>query len=136
MRQLEKENNIIVTGYVDDIRVYYNCADVCIAPLHLGRGVQNKVLEAMAMGRPTITTSKANAGVQGRAGEHLLIADTADDFIKAISCLLNDHEQAARLGRAAREFVVSHFDWDVNMLKLQKLVLNERIERYTNQIRL
>lgn len=125
VRQLAKENNIIVTGFVNDIRDYYNRADVCVAPLHLGRGVQNKVLEAMAMGKPTITTSKANAGIQAKAGEHLLIADAADAFINAISCLLNDREQAARLGSAARDFVVRHFDWDVNMLKLKKMVLNQ-----------
>ena len=122
---LAKKSNIIVTGFVDDIRDYYKRADVFVAPLHLGRGVQNKVLEAMAMGIPTITTSKANAGIQGNAGEHLLIADTADAFINAISCLLNDREQAARMGSAARDYVVSHFDWDVNMQKLENMSLNQ-----------
>ena len=125
VRQLAKKSNIVVTGFVDDIRDYYKLADVFVAPLHLGRGIQNKVLEAMAMGIPTITTSKANAGIQGNAGEHLLIADSADAFINAISCLLNDRGQAARLASAARDFVVSHYDWDVNMLKLQKIALKQ-----------
>ena len=61
--------------------------------------------------------------------------DTADAFINTISSVLDDREQATRLGNAARDFVVSHFDWEVNMLKLQKLALNERIEDYTNRIR-
>lgn len=123
--QLAKENNIIITGYVDDIRDYYNLADVCIAPLHLGRGIQNKVLEAMSMARPTIVTSRANAGVQGKAGEHLLIANNADEFVNGITCLLDDRELAARLGSAARDFVVRNFDWDVNIQKLHELILNQ-----------
>jgi len=128
VRQLAKEKNIVVTGFVNDIREYYNIADLCVVPLHLGRGVQNKLLEAMAMARATVTTSRANAGVQGKDGEHLLVADTADDFIKAISCLLDDQEQAARLGRAARDFVISYFDWGASMHKLQQLVLKEETQ--------
>ena len=128
VRQLAKEDNIIVTGFVEDIREYYNLADVCVAPLHLGRGIQNKVLEAMAMARPTVTTSRANAGIQAKSGEHLLIADTADAFITAVSCLLDDRDRAARLGSAARDFVVSHFDWNVNMRNLEQLMLNEKAD--------
>ena len=117
---------LFVTGFVDDIRDYYNLADVFVAPLHMGRGVQNKVLEAMAMGRPVVATSKANAGVQGKAGLHLLVADTADAFVEAISSMLNDPKKAAQFGRAARDFVVSNFDWNVNMMRLQELLLSDQ----------
>jgi sugar transferase (PEP-CTERM/EpsH1 system associated) len=136
IRRLDDEENITVTGFVDDIRDYYNLADICVAPLHLGRGVQNKVLEAMAMGKPLVTTSKANAGVQGEGGRHLLIADTAEAFIEAISCLIINPDIAAQLGRSAREFVVNNFDWDVNMMQLQKLLLCENIEHHTCQLNL
>lgn len=123
VRELADDLTVFVTGFVDDIRDYYTLADVCVAPLHLGRGVQNKVLEAMAMERPVVSTSKANAGVQGETGVHLLIADSAEDFADAVSSLLDDPKQAALFGRAAREFVVSQFDWDANMMQLQKLLL-------------
>ena len=129
MRELAVINGIFVTGFVDDIRDYYTLADVCVAPLHLGRGVQNKVLEAMAMGRPVVSTSKANAGVQGEAGVHLLIADTAETFVAAISRMLDDPKQAARFGRVARDFVVSRFDWNANMMQLQELLFCNQKEK-------
>ena len=121
---LAERTNIIVTGFVDDIRVYYKLADVCVAPLHQGRGVQNKVLEAMSMEKPVVTTSRANAGVQAVTGDHLLIADTADDFTAMICRLLDDSQQASIIGRAARDYVVSHFDWETNMLALEELLLS------------
>ena len=122
---LGKQPGIIVTGFVEDIRTYYERADVCIAPLHMGRGVQNKVLEAMAMSRAVVSTTRANAGIQGVSGEHLLVADEADEFRTAVLSLLNDHEKRKRLASNARQFVVDHFNWDHNMQKLQDLLLNE-----------
>lgn len=120
---LAARTNIIVTGFVDDIRAYYKLADVCVAPLHQGRGVQNKVLEAMSMEKPVVATSRANAGVQAVSGDHLLIADTANDFLEMICRLLNDPQQASIIGRAARDYVVSRFDWETNMLALEALLL-------------
>ena len=124
---LRKEPGVIVTGFVEDIRTYYKRADVCIAPLHMGRGVQNKVLEAMAMSRAVVSTSRANAGIQGISGEHLLVADEAEGFLTAILSLLNEHEKRKRLAANARQFVVDHFDWNLNMQKLQDLMFNERL---------
>jgi len=121
---LAERTNVIVTGFVDDIRAYYKLADVCVAPLHQGRGVQNKVLEAMSMEKPVVATSRANAGVQAVSGEHLLIADTAKDFLEMICRLLDNSQQASTIGRAARNYVVTHFDWETNMLALEKMLLS------------
>lgn len=121
---LKERTNIIVTGFVEDIRAYYKLADVCVAPLHQGRGVQNKVLEAMSMGKPVVATSKANAGVQAASDDHLLIADTAKDFTAMICRLLDDSQLASNIGRAARDYVVSRFDWETNILALEELLLS------------
>lgn len=120
---LAARTNITVTGFVEDIRAYYKLADVCVAPLHQGRGVQNKVLEAMSMAKPVVSTSRANAGVLAVSGDHLLIADTAKDFMAMTCRLLDDPQQASIIGRAARDFVVSRFDWETNMLALEALLL-------------
>ncbi len=113
---------IEVTGFVDDIRDYYRIADVCVIPLRLARGVQNKALEAMAMGRAVITTSKANVGIRAKDNEHLLVADTPEEFIRNIALLLQDHQKGETLGKQARAFVTENFDWSRNMAKLDQLL--------------
>ncbi|MCK4622656.1 MAG: TIGR03087 family PEP-CTERM/XrtA system glycosyltransferase [Desulfuromonadales bacterium] len=122
VRELAKIDGITVTGFVDDIRDYYNLADICAVPLRLARGVQNKVLEAMAMGKAVVTTSKANDGIQATDGEQLRVATTADEFIQAVRVLLKDSEGRTALGNNAREFVVARYDWKTNLEKLEKLL--------------
>ncbi len=124
IRDMGVVDNITVTGFVPDIREYYALADICIAPLHQGRGLQNKVLEAMSMATPVVATNRANAGVQGVPGEHLMIADTSEDYVDAISWLLRNSEDAEKMGRAARSFVVSRFDWQSNMSAFEELLVN------------
>ncbi len=123
VKELEKIDGVTVTGFVDDIREYYQLADVCVVPLRLARGVQNKVLEAMAMGKAVVTTSKANAGIQAANNEQLQLADTADEFIQAVRSLLKDLPSRGKLGENAREYVVSGYDWNTNLGKLEKLLI-------------
>jgi sugar transferase (PEP-CTERM/EpsH1 system associated) len=115
VQKLAERPGIEVTGFVDDIRPYYAMADVCVAPLHLGRGVQNKVLEAMAMEQAVVATSKANAGIGAKSGAHLLVADSPGGFAVAVNELLTNLTVRKQLGKAARKFVVSNFDWDKNL---------------------
>ena len=122
VRELAAIEGIAVTGFVDDVRPYYRDADVCVIPLRLARGVQNKVLEALAMGKAVVTTSKANAGIQATDGEHLRVADTAEAFIKAVTSLLHKPQQRESLGNKARDFVVRHYDWATNMEQLEQLL--------------
>ena len=121
VRQLAYVEGVEVTGFVDDIRPYYAMADVCVAPLRMGRGIQNKVLEAMSMERAVVTTSRANAGIQaGR--EHLVIADSPAHFADAVDELLSNDDLRERLGREARRFVVDHFDWEKNLANFVSLL--------------
>lgn len=122
VRDLAALDGITVTGFVEDVRPFYQGADLCVIPLRMARGVQNKVLEAMAMGKAVVTTSKANAGIQATDGEHLRVADTAKLFAGVVVSLLRDSQVRNTLGDRAREFVVANYAWANNMEKLERLL--------------
>ena len=125
VQNLNRLPGVKVTGFVDDIRDYYRQADICVVPLRLARGVQNKVLEAMAMGKAVVTTSKANDGIQAQDGTHLLIADSAEDFVCCTLKLLADRELNGKISSCARDFVVEQYDWQSNMAELSQLLKEE-----------
>ncbi|MFW5906186.1 MAG: TIGR03087 family PEP-CTERM/XrtA system glycosyltransferase, partial [Desulfobia sp.] len=114
--------NVEVTGYANDIREYYRKSDICIIPLRLARGVQNKVLEAMAMGRPVVTTSRVLQGIPATPEQDLLTADTAREFERQVLRLLNDSELARTIGNQGRKFVLRHYDWQQNLQGLDSLL--------------
>ncbi|MEZ5659064.1 MAG: TIGR03087 family PEP-CTERM/XrtA system glycosyltransferase [Burkholderiaceae bacterium] len=119
---LAERDAITVTGFVDDVRADLGAAAVCVAPLRIARGVQNKVLEAMAMGRPVVCTSAAATGIEARAGQELLVADEAAEFAAQVCWLLADQAAADRLGRAGREFVERHHRWADNLARLDRML--------------
>jgi polysaccharide biosynthesis protein PslH len=104
-------DTVRVTGTVDDVRPYLQHAVVVVAPLRVGRGVPNKVLEGMAMGRPVVTTSVSAKSIQARSGLDLLCADTPAQTVAAIDSLLVDAALAARMGAAGRHTVVHEHSW-------------------------
>ena len=111
--------NVIVTGAVDDVRGWLAAADVCVAPLHLARGIQNKVLEAMAMARPVVASSAAAEGIDHDGA--LRVADGAAAMAEAVVALLEDRDQASALGLAARCRVIDRYDWDARLASLGAL---------------
>lgn len=122
VKKLAALQGVHVIGDVADVRPWYQTADVFVVPLRLGRGVQNKVLEAMAMGKPVVSTSRANAGVSANDNEHLLLGDSAAGFANAVRMLLQDNEKRKLLGHRARNFVLAEYDWNINMAKLESLL--------------
>lgn len=111
VKNLERHDGVLVTGRVPDVRPYIGHAAVSVAPLRIARGIQNKLLEAMAMGRPAVATTGALTGVAAEVGRDLLCADTAEGF--AEDCLLAlDPMLAVELGANARRFVVEHHSWE------------------------
>ena len=122
VRALGELPGVGVTGFVADIRPYYAMADLSVIPLRLARGVQNKVLEAMAMGNAVVSTRQALEGIGAESGAHLLVADTPEGFARRILELLTDEGGRGTLGRRARRFVVEAYDWDTNMRKLSGIV--------------
>jgi sugar transferase (PEP-CTERM/EpsH1 system associated) len=113
---------VAVSGTVPDVRPYLAHAAVVVAPLRLARGVQNKVLEAMAMARPVVCASPCAEAIDAETGRHLLAAETAEDFVLQIDRLLADAEFATALGRAARQFVVDHFSWDARLSPIDDIL--------------
>jgi glycosyltransferase involved in cell wall biosynthesis len=109
---LARPGTVEVVGPVADVRPHLARAAISVAPVRFGTGMRGKVLEALAMARPVVTTSVGAEGLGAVSGRHLLVADDADAFAHAIRCLLDDERLARDLGAAGRSFVTTHFGWD------------------------
>ncbi|MBV8687895.1 MAG: TIGR03087 family PEP-CTERM/XrtA system glycosyltransferase [Alphaproteobacteria bacterium] len=119
-------DRVIVTGAVPDVRAWLAAADVVAAPLRIARGVQNKVLEAMAMGRPVVASPAAFEGIEAEPGRDLIVADGAPAQAEAIAALLADPARAAALAAAARRRMEEAYRWDARLAPLAELVLPVR----------
>jgi len=111
---------VSVTGTVADVRPYLQHATVVVAPLRLARGVQNKVLEAMAMARPVVTASTCAGALTALPGQDLLVADEPADYVDAIDGLLQSAARAADLGAAARRCVLDQYSWAAKLAGLDR----------------
>ncbi|MCL7455117.1 MAG: glycosyltransferase, partial [Anaerolineae bacterium] len=111
VEMLGREPGVTVTGFVPDLNEYLNRAAVFAAPLRFSAGVQNKVLEAMAAGRPVVTTSPVSEGLGSMPGRDLLVGDEAQAFAAQVLRLLTDEQRREELGRAGRAFVRSNYSW-------------------------
>ena len=109
---------ISVSGTVPDVRPYLQHAAAVVAPLRLARGIQNKVLEAMAMARPVVAASVCTEAIDAIPGRHLLSADTPDEYVHALSTLLSHPAQAQALGQAGRLQVEQAYGWDGQLAAL------------------
>ncbi len=107
----EREKTLHLTGWVDDIRPFVARAAVCVVPLRIGGGTRLKIFEAMAMGKPAVSTTVGAEGLPVQSGENLLLADTPHDFAQAVLSLLRDPDQRQRLGTAARTLVEENYSW-------------------------
>jgi glycosyltransferase involved in cell wall biosynthesis len=110
VRRLDGDG-VIVTGEVPDVRPWLTSSRVFVAPMTTGTGVKNKVLEAMACGCPTVLTSLAAQGLSCQAGRDVVVRDGIDAFAAAVRDLLSEPRAAARLGRAARDYVLRQHSW-------------------------
>ncbi|MCJ2187297.1 TIGR03087 family PEP-CTERM/XrtA system glycosyltransferase [Novosphingobium beihaiensis] len=111
-------DGIEVWGRVEDVRPWLAAADIALVPLEIARGVQNKVLEAMAMGLPVVLSPGAATGIEARNGRDFLIADSDEDLAKAVVSLAADPVRAGAMGAAAREWIVAHAAWDAALAAL------------------
>jgi glycosyltransferase involved in cell wall biosynthesis len=112
LRNLSERQGVFLTGHVDDVTPYYARCLVAAAPLRAGGGTRLKILEAMAYGCPVVSTTLGAEGLPVQEGEHLLLADTAEDFARAAVHLLEDPELRSRLRSNARRFVEGGYRWD------------------------
>jgi polysaccharide biosynthesis protein PslH len=119
---LAREPAVTVTGFVDDPREFLARASISVAPLRIARGIQNKVLEALAMGLPVVGTTSATQGVEGVPGRDFLLADSVDEQVAAVSELIAHPARAQDLGRRGRAFVEANYDWEVVLAPLDMLL--------------
>lgn len=105
-------DRVEVTGFVDDLKSYMAASRLFIAPMISGSGLQNKLLESMAMGMPTITSELANRALGAEAGKQLIACNSAEQFAAEIVRLLGDETAAEGLGSNGRSFVESGFKWE------------------------
>ena len=122
VKALGKDRRIIVTGSVDDLRIYMNKVQVAVDPLRIGAGLQNKVLEGMSMELPMVITSVANEGIGTIDGENVLIADDPRSFADKVISLLRDPTLRFRTGNAAREFIVANWSWEKHFRDLEGML--------------
>lgn len=130
--RLGKMDNVVVTGWVEDIKPYIARSAVCIAPLWLGTGMRVKILEAWGMGKPVVTTSVGSQGIDCIPGEDVLIADDPQEFAAHTVRLLRDKALREKLGRNGRKRVEAQYDWEVIIQQVEQMydeLLATKIQR-------
>ncbi|MDY0290976.1 MAG: TIGR03087 family PEP-CTERM/XrtA system glycosyltransferase [Desulfuromonadaceae bacterium] len=125
VRALEKIAGVEVTGTVPDMREHLATATVCVVPLLIARGIQNKVLEAMAMEKPVVATRGAATGTHAIDGEELSIADTEEGMAAAIIELLGNEQRRLEMGRKARAYVEREHSWNSHLQRLSEVIGRE-----------
>lgn len=109
---------VMVTGTVPDVRGYLQHAAAVVAPLRVARGIQNKILEAMAMEKPVVTVPSCADAIGAGFEFGVVRAATASEFVQALDLLLQSPDKASELGHAARQFVLKHFSWEAHLSAL------------------
>jgi sugar transferase (PEP-CTERM/EpsH1 system associated) len=122
LRAHDGNDGVRVWGEVPDVRPFLAGANLVVVPLTIARGIQNKVLEAMAMARPVLLTPQAAEGIDGRDGEHFAVADSDGGLIERAYELLADRRLGRELGQAARRYVIERQGWPAMLARLPEIV--------------
>jgi len=122
VRRLSQIDGVRVVGEVDDVRAYLVRADVSVAPMRIARGVQNKVLEAMAVGVPVVATPPAIEGIEVRDGEEVLIGATPEEFASQVMRVLSDAELRKAVTKKAWNKMNQSYNWELVGAKLDRLL--------------
>ncbi len=122
VQALARNAGVVVTGRVKDVRPYLRNAHVVVAPMRIGRGIQNKILEAMAMARAVVATPACTEALSARPGSELELAEHPDAFAQQVMTLLADPGRRDRIGMAARERVLADYCWEFNLARICPLL--------------
>jgi glycosyltransferase involved in cell wall biosynthesis len=118
---LAGDPGVVLTGWVEDVRPYIAASGLYVIPLRIGGGTRLKVLEAMGMGKAIVSTALGCEGFDLVPDQELVVADDPAEFAVAVVDLLRDAERRERLGRAARRFAGSRYDWRMIVPRLEKV---------------
>ncbi|MCG8347887.1 MAG: glycosyltransferase [Chloroflexales bacterium] len=130
VQALAADPRIIVTGYVDDLRPYIAQSAVAVAPLRYGVGIQNKVLEAMALETPVVAARQVAQSLQAEPGADLLLAEDAAEYAQAILALLDDPIWQTRLGQAGRRYVERYHNWNSAAAQIEHIYAAVTAQRH------
>lgn len=108
-----QDNRVKVTGFVDDVRPHIDRAVIYLCPMRDGGGTRLKILDAMSMGKPIVSTSKGCEGIDVTPGENILVADSPEEFVSQIILLLSDSKLQDRIGKQARLLVENKYSWNI-----------------------
>lgn len=122
---LAGQPGVVVTGRVPDIRPWLAHADLTIAPLRIARGIQNKVLEAMAMGKAMLCTTAANTGIEAADGKAIALADGARPMAERALQLLANPAERTRFGQMSRHHIQNHFQWRDKLEAFEAMLLGQ-----------
>ena len=116
------DSSVVVTGTVPDVRPYLQYASVVVAPLRVARGIQNKILEAMAMARPVVAARCCVAAIDALDGRELVGAESVTDYVNAVTRLLDDPHEADSMGAAGRQRVLTSYSWDAHLSRIDRFL--------------
>ena len=131
VRAYDDGKHLRVSSWLPDIREGYENGHIFVAPLFTGSGQQNKILEAMALELPVITTTLVNQAIGAEDGKELLLADTPAEFVSHIQQLMGDAKRRVSLGQAARSFVVEKYSWEKSGERMEAMLAEVLGERQT-----
>lgn len=122
IRKLARDKSIIVTGTVEDVVPYLRKAEIFVNPVRLGGGFRGKILEAMSLGRPVVSTSLGAEGIPASSRENIIIADTPGDFAQGVAELINDKELYLKIQKNARHLMEEKYAWEKGAALLEKIL--------------
>lgn len=129
--QLGHHQGVTVRGWVEDIRDAYADGRIFVAPMFTGLGQQNKILEAMAMGLPCVTTSMVNNAIKAQHGTEILVADTLEGLVDHVQNLMEDEQLYKDISNAGRAFVLANYRWEDQVKKLEIFIGSKNL--YTKE---
>jgi sugar transferase (PEP-CTERM/EpsH1 system associated) len=112
--------SVTISGWIDDIRDAYNSAHIFIAPMQIGTGLQNKLLEAMAMKIPCVTSKLANNALNATPGNEILIGNSKEEYAQLIINLIENNNMSSEIGKAGQDYVCQNFNWASSVRKLKE----------------
>lgn len=118
--------NIEVQGWVEDIRKSYSSGKIFFAPMTIGSGLQNKLLEAMSIGIPCITSELSNRSLKAIDKKNILIGNSVNEYVNHIISLLNDEKKRKIIGESGRKYVIENYNWKTANSKLLKLLKSKQ----------
>ncbi len=124
IKKLSSEPGIEITGFVDDIKPYFDHANIFVAPFRIARGVQNKVLQALACGLPVVASSMGAEGIRYTKDHDILLADSPTSFYEQIARLMQDHSLYQTISENGIETIDRHYSWESILQPLEALMKN------------